>query len=106
MADLDDYLRYLADRRRRELLDHLVELDATTVDDLAGSLSRSRPGAAPLRSGSADELSAELRHHHLPKLDDLSVVDYDCRTGTVDVLGVPPELRTLLDLTLELESDD
>ena len=36
----------------------------------------------------------------------MSVVDYDHRTGTVDVLEVPAALRKLLDLIQELEADD
>lgn len=106
MADLDDYVRYLADRQRRELLYHLAEVDVTTVEELAAALSGTSPGSTPDRAGEADDVAVALRHHHLPKLDDLAVVEYDRRNGVVEVREIPAELETLLDSTRELELAD
>lgn len=105
MADLDDYLRYLADQRRRHLLYHLADEDETTVEELAASLSGTLPeSAGPARE--IDEVAMELRHHSLPKLDELSVVEYDPRNGVVEVREIPAGLETLLDSTRALELAD
>lgn len=106
MADLDDYVRYLADRQRRHLLYHLADEDVTTVEDLAATLSESSPDSAAGPAGDVDEVALRLRHHHLPKLDDLSAVEYDRPNGVVEVGDIPAELETLLHSTRELESAD
>lgn len=106
MADLDDYFRYLADRQRRRLLYHLADEDVTTVEELAATLAESSPGAAAGPAGDVDEVALALRHHHLPKLDDLSVVEYDRPNGVVEVGDIPAELETLLHSTRELELAD
>ena len=106
MADLDGYLRYLADRRRRHLLYHLAEKDVTTVDALAASLSGTLPGSDPGPTGGTDEVAVALRHHYLPELDDMAVAEYDRSNGVVKVRDIPAELETLVDSTKELELAD
>lgn len=106
MADLDDYLRYLADQRRRHLLYRLADEDATTVEELAASLSGPLPGPASRPTKEIDDVSVELQHHYLPRLDELAVIEYDRRNGVVDVREIPVELETLLDSTRELELAD
>lgn len=101
MADLDAYLECLASRHRRVLLYPLRDRTVTTVDELAAALFAEFYG--PPRGRGRDEAAAELRHHHLPKLDDLSVVDFDARSGTVRVLPFPAELEALLEVTERLD---
>lgn len=99
MTDLDRYLQCLANRRRRFLLYHLGAREVTTVERLASTLVTEFDGPAPGDLLGPEEVAAELRHNHLPKLDDLSVVDYDARSGQVTVLESPRELEVLLDAT-------
>lgn len=103
MPDLDAYLRCLANRHRRVLLYDLRDREVTTVDELAATLFAEFYGPARGPGRGRDEAAAELRHNHLPTLDDLSVVDYDPRSGTVRVLEFPPELDALLEATERLD---
>lgn len=99
MTDLNAYHRCLANRHRRVLLYDLRDRELTTVEELASTLAAEFYGHPGRRVRGRDEVAMELRHHHLPKLDELSIVDYDARSGTVRVHELPPELEALLDVT-------
>lgn len=105
MPELDVWIRCLANRHRRILLYHLRDREVTSVDELAAALFAEFYGQARGRARGRDAAETELRHHHLPKLDDLSVVDYDARSGTVRVLPFPPELETLLEVTEPIDRE-
>lgn len=104
MPDLDGYLTCLANRHRRFLLYHLGNRERTSVDELASALATEFYGPADRRSRGPDAVATELRHNHLPKLAELSVVDYDPRSGTVVVRELPPELEALLEVTCRFDS--
>ena len=99
MSDLDAYHRCLANRHRRVLLYKLRDRELTTVEELASTLAAEFYGPPGGRGRGRDEAATELHHHHLPKLDELSVVDYDARSGMVRVRELPPELEALLAVT-------
>jgi len=62
-----------ANRRDEYCLDRLIDL----VDERERAIPRREP------ERSREELEVSLGHVHLPKLDDLGVVDYDTDTGIV-----------------------
>lgn len=72
----DDILLAIANRRRRIVLETLSDSDAhevpfeRLVSDITGRLEANRES---LR----EEVAIELRHAHLPKLDELGLIDYD-----------------------------
>jgi hypothetical protein len=106
VADLAASLRCLANPRRRRLLYHLEGREATTVEDLARVLAGSEPGGdRDVGDGGdrAGEFALELRHHHVPTLEELSVVEYDPRSGVVEVGEFPAELEALLEVTRRLD---
>lgn len=71
---LDDVFEVLADRRRREVLRHLIERDPpVSVAELVDGIDDHTPATAVNRR----ELRVALHHSHLPKLDDSGFVDYD-----------------------------
>lgn len=82
---LDGRLQLVADRHRRQVIDHLrrEENGATTFDDLVDQLhgGGSSSGDDPPRD--RDALAIELHHTHLPKLAAHGVVEYEHRGGTV-----------------------
>lgn len=80
----DDRHRVLSAERRRVLLDALAEL-ATPVDveRLAAAVA-SREGRRDSDTvDCVERIAVTLHHQHLPRLDDLDVVDYDRATNRV-----------------------
>lgn len=79
----------LADRRRRYVLYHLIETDPDTVPfeeirDRVLAWERSDG----IEAG-PDRLSVSLRHQHLPKLDDVGLIDWDPDADRVAYHGQP-----------------
>lgn len=93
---IDALLSLLADWRRRAILRRLsTGEDETTLDALVAALSADGPDGP---DGAA--LRTELHHHHLPRLEDAGVVEYDPSTGTVSYR--PDErVESLLDALAE-----
>lgn len=74
----DVYYRALAARSRRRVLAHLLECNTTRTAELADVLcgwETSSSGVAD--SETHERFRVELRHSHLPSLDDAGLVDYD-----------------------------
>lgn len=74
----------LSDYTRRCMLRYLVSNKGATVtvDGLAKHVNASlyeRPDATL----SLEELKIDIHHNHLPRLDDLSIIDYDVRTKQI-----------------------
>lgn len=103
MTDLDPYHRCLANRHRRVLLYELRDRELTSIEELADTVVVEFYGPPGRRARGRDEAAVELRHHHLPELEELAVVDYDARSGTVRVLEFPTELEALLDVSERFE---
>jgi hypothetical protein len=70
----------LANRRRRETIRHLtVESsgEATTLHDLSQEIAARETGESPPPRGARESVYNSLHQTHLPKLEELGVVDYD-----------------------------
>lgn len=72
---VDRVLEVLQHRLRREVIAYFLDASERTaeVDDLVDHLAREWPGDSPSR----DHLSVVLYHHHLPRLADAGVVEFD-----------------------------
>ena len=95
--DLDTCLELVADRGRRKLLNELrYETNGTTtIDDLVEQLYWRTPSVdAP--SPDREQLSMQLHHTYLPKLDDYGLVEYDMASGTIQYQP-EPQLEAVLD---------
>ncbi|WP_336136477.1 DUF7344 domain-containing protein [Natronomonas amylolytica] len=95
----DDRLyRALASTQRRRLLCFLLDTDETTVDELATVLTgwtaseRGTMGTEEDR----EQLVMALRHVHLPLLTDVGLVNYDRKSGTVDIEPLVPDVSELI----------
>lgn len=83
--ELNVVFSLLANARRRSLLYLLVESQYGNVDGLATKIA-AWEGECSLREVSDDdqrEVAVSLIHHHLPRLAEENVVDYDARSGDV-----------------------
>lgn len=85
-TSLDERLRVLADRRRRELLGELRggSDETAAIDAVVDRLHSARPVAAGERDAARERLAIELHHVHLPKLAAVGVVAYDTDRGTIE----------------------
>lgn len=104
---LDDILAVLSDRRRRDLLYHLVGTEVTDVDTLtrnAAAMFEQTP-AEDVPSEIREQVRVELVHSHLPKLADVGVIEFDPRSEAVRYRDVPPVLGRLLEACRDAEVD-
>ena len=81
---LDDVLLALSDGHRRFVLATLAgEESPTSRTTLVRALRRHQTGSPDPDTG--DDISIQLHHVHLPKLDDLGLAEYDPVTGHVSL---------------------
>lgn len=81
--DTEDAIRLFTDAERRRIVAALVDHPEDTVSlrDLAIEVSG---GPSPRTTGpSHDTALASLKHDHLPRMDDIGVIQYDWRSETV-----------------------
>ena len=102
---LDALLDILANERRRFLLEYLWDqpddvgsFEAATKHTIA-KLGRKR-GYQP----NHDDIQVDLQQHHLPKLADAGVIEYDVRSQTIRYLG-NERLETLYERIQDLQLD-
>lgn len=95
----------LSHPHRRFVLTHLDEIDdSRTVGEVAKDLGAWR-AELPLTDRTArgvDGIETALHHHHLPKIAEANVIEYDPTEGTVTLAAGAPAVRSYLgDLTTE-----
>lgn len=104
---LDAVFRALADYRRRCVCHYLSQADGPIpVADLAElvAASMTEKTRAVLTSAEIEKTRAELVRMHIPKLEEVDVVDHDREEGTVALAespGVDACLRASSDVDLE-----
>ena len=80
----------LAHGRRRRIIAYVADRDReTTLEAIADHL-RNGSGESQTR------IQVSLHHRHLPKLDDLGVLDYDDRANAVRPLPLAERAKELL----------
>ena len=99
---IDEALRLLADRRRRQVLGYLRAHGdgAVSVDELAAAIADGTSSSGEGHEDAVHRTAIELHHAHLPKLADADLVDYDAADAAVryrshatveDLLGLVSE---------------
>jgi DNA-binding transcriptional ArsR family regulator len=87
---VDDVFTALAAMRRREVVYELGQRPegVATVDELVDRLlAREEDTLAEPPVNHRERVTAALLHNHLPRLDELGVVEFDRRSGTVRFRG-------------------
>jgi DNA-binding transcriptional ArsR family regulator len=76
---LDACLKLISDRQRRKIIHHLRDETAgeTRVEGLVDHLHDSEAGGVAEARPDQNQLSIQLIHNHLPKLDDHGIIHYD-----------------------------
>lgn len=80
-TSIDRVLKVLSHPIRRAVIDYCCNADDPTasIDDLVDHVARTRGLGDDAEA--LDRVSLLLHHHHLPKLADASVIDFDPRQG-------------------------
>lgn len=102
---IERLLDALNDRRRRELLYLLQDVDVVDVESVVRSLAASERDARP-REVSDDDLQetrTALHHNHLPRLRQLGLVDFDRRSEMLRLNITDDEQATLLATVREFD---
>lgn len=94
----DDLFEVLSHGYRRCILRTLANPDRRTAEGI-GAILRSE------EEGEPDILELELRHNHLPKLDDYGLVDWDPETETLARGPRFGEVEPFLDIVDENRDD-
>lgn len=82
LSESDRY-ELLANYRRRQTIAVLAEQDgAISLDELARRIDEHETGE--VESAGSEDAVIGLHHIHLPKLDDIGLVDYDPESNNVE----------------------
>lgn len=97
-TQFDTYLKLLSDRQRRRIICRLRAETAgqTTVEDLVDHLHGDEPASVTTSRPDRDQLSIQLVHTHLPKLDEHGLVHYDRENNAVRYQS-DEQVETILD---------
>lgn len=95
---LDTYLELVSDRQRRKIIQQLRDgtTGKTTVEELVDHLHDGDSATLGAERTDRDQLSIQLMHNHLPKLDEHGIVHYDQEN---EVVQYQPngQIETVLD---------
>lgn len=96
----DDLFEVLSNRRRRYVLHYLCrrEGEAVELSDLVTQVAAWEHGTDPGQLSYDDRKSVHisLYQHHVPKMDETGIVDYDQRGGVVELRVDPVEIAGFL----------
>lgn len=93
--DIHDVLR---NRRRRLVIDILQDADApVSVSDLSKEIGAIESGREPPPSNVRQSVYVSLLQTHLPKLDELGIVDYQSEGKMVSVEGGIKKVRVFME---------
>lgn len=102
--ELDDVFNLLKNQRRRWVIQYLKnEGGSSTLNDLAETIAAKENGIdkSMLSSSQRKRVYIGLYQCHLPKMDDLGVIEYDKNRGTIELQDV-----SQLEVYLGKETDE
>ncbi len=95
-SQIHDVLR---NDRRRHCLEYVRRHGGeTSVGDLAEHIAELETGESPPPRNSRQSVYVSLHQTHLPKLDKLSIVEYDAESKTVSLSDRAPEVEVYMEV--------
>jgi DNA-binding transcriptional ArsR family regulator len=97
---LDQVFEILKNRRRREVLHYLNDHDGTaTLSDLAEHIAalENDTTVAAISSSQRKRVYVGLYQCHLPKMDDMNIVDFEQNRGTIELASNAGQLDQYLE---------
>ncbi|RBI60995.1 hypothetical protein DMJ13_14770 [halophilic archaeon] len=92
----------LRNERRRRTIEHLREIDGTlTVDELAEHIATLETDESPPPRNVRKSVYVSLHQTHLPKLDDLGIVEYDQRSKELQLTDRAREVEVYMEVVPE-----
>lgn len=102
---LDDIFELLKNARRREVIQYLgrQEDETATLSDLAEHIAalENEIEVTQLSSDQRKRVYIGLYQCHLPKMDDMGVIDFDSNRGTIELKETVTQLQPYLERTDE-----
>lgn len=100
-------LRALADKRSRLVCYYVVDNEPCNIEACAERVAARETDLDPTDTaeGTHQRIKADLYHTHLPKLDELGIIEYDERSGDLRCQHHAPHFKELLDVIRKLEDD-
>lgn len=100
----DSFYRAFAARPRRRALAYLLEAGEASTAELADVLCGwDLPSGAVADADAHGRYRLELRHTHLPVLDDASLVSYDPSADRVELGELHPQVKTSIRRSVAVE---
>jgi predicted transcriptional regulator len=92
----------LRNDRRRHAIDHLRGVEEPiSVDELAEHIASLETGASPPPRDVRKSVYVSLHQTHLPKLDELGIVDYDQRDQRIELRDRAEEVEVYMEIAPE-----
>lgn len=103
---VDEILSALSTKSRRYILYYLQEAETATLDDLTRQLVAWETNQPPadVAEGAIERKRVQVYHHHLPKLAESHLIEFDERSGAVRYKHPPTLLEQFLSWCAKLES--
>lgn len=94
----DQLYQALTSHQRRRILYYLLEEQDSTVEELATVLSGWEATTTGMMQRPADrsKLFLQLVHHHVPRLADVGLIDYEPHTGSVQLASLHPQIADII----------
>lgn len=105
-SPLSRILTALTDQRRRYICYHLADTDPSEIGECATAVAAQEVGCSPatVPEDKRQSIETSLYHTHLPKLDDLGIIDFDERTCAIRFQHPPPYFKEFLKLARRIEA--
>lgn len=92
----------LRNERRRQALEYLGSRDEVlTIDELAKHIASLETGESPPPHDVRKSVYVSLHQTHLPKLDELGIVEYDLRSKELSLTDRADEVEVYMDVVPE-----